>query len=157
MRQNAPTKTTHKSHAKFNIPIEVLIDYRTKGLTQVEIARICGCARETVSRKLSGCQLESLPSFVQHRAEVLAFWQRKILSSVTPNDIKKANFASKMAGFGILYDKERLERGQSTGNIGVIIGHIEMLQRGGGTIQSDRSTISTNQGNTDVIDISDGG
>ena len=57
--------------------------------------------------------------FKEQRADVLAFYQQKLLNSLTDSDIKRMPPGSRLTGFGILYDKERLERGQSTDNIAV--------------------------------------
>jgi len=113
------------------IPLETLVYYRKKGLTYEEVAKQCGCTKANVIQRMHyhGLADNSLDHYVNHRVDVLRYWQRKILDSITSDDLKKANFSSKIMGYGILYDKERLETGQSTGNIAVIIDHIESLQR----------------------------
>ncbi len=48
---------------------------------------------------------------------MLAEYQRKIIKSITASDIKEAKLKDRVVAFGVLYDKERLERGLSTENI----------------------------------------
>lgn len=141
------------------IPIATLFEWRKKGLTYSQIGKQVGCSKSNVIQRLHyhGLADNSIRHFIDNRGDVFAWIQSRLLFSLTDADIKKMQARDRIVSAGILYDKERLERGQSTGNISVIIGHIEMLQRGGsGTIQSNSNTIDTKQGNTDVIDITDG-
>ncbi len=62
-------------------------------------------------------KFEITKQYVNHRPTVFAHIQRIILNSITDADIKKANLRDKIVSAGILYDKERLETGQSTQNI----------------------------------------
>ncbi len=55
--------------------------------------------------------------FKENRADVFAEFQRKSLSHCTPSKFKKAGLRDLVVGTGILYDKERLERGLSTENV----------------------------------------
>lgn len=64
---------------------------------------------------LSG-RSEETSSFKELRADILAGLQLKILLSFEDAEIKKASFQSKMTAFGILFDKEKIERGQSLGD-----------------------------------------
>ena len=102
------------------IPLEKIIELYQKGLTQVEIAKFFGCTKQAIHQRISPFKedLEALPSFKSFRADVLAFHQRRILSRLTEDDLKKASGYQKVGMFGILYDKERLERGETTQNIG---------------------------------------
>ena len=101
------------------IPISKIIELRKRGLTYKEIGNILGCTRQNIELRLRPfkAEIEALPSFKEQKADVLAVFQQKILNSLTPGDIKSMPVGSRLTGFGILYDKERLERGQSTENI----------------------------------------
>ncbi len=101
------------------IPISKIIELRKRGNTYKEIGNILGCTRQNIELRLRPfkAEIEALPSFKEQKADVLAVFQQKILNSLTPRDIKSMPVGSRLTGFGILYDKERLERGQSTENI----------------------------------------
>lgn len=63
-----------------------------------------------------GIKREHLEAYKTNRADILAGLQETVLASLTEEDIKKAGLRDKTILFGTLYDKERLERGQSTNN-----------------------------------------
>lgn len=104
-----------------NIPIESIIELRRKDLTEHQIASILGCDRSNVNRRLAKYkdQLDGLDRYKNHRADILAFNQKRLLNTITESDIKSASLLQRTTAFGILYDKERLERNQSTENISV--------------------------------------
>jgi len=95
---------------------------KTTNLTQDQIAKLHDVERSTVSKVLAryGLEKRNIDDYINNRPEILAGLQDKILQSITIDDIKKAPAAQRTMMYGILYDKERLERGQSTDNIGVI-------------------------------------
>jgi len=99
-----------------DIPLSVLIDYRRRGLTYRQIAKLVGCSHVNVIKRLEGyCQdIDTVESYKRNRADVLAVVQSKILHNITKSDITKCNLRDKVISMGVLYDKERLERGQST-------------------------------------------
>lgn len=98
-----------------NIPIELLIDYSSKGLSYSEIGKLAGCNSSNVYHrfKAAGYVPEHLKAYKDNRADVFSWWQSKILNSINEDDIKRAPLQSKVVAAGILYDKERLERGQA--------------------------------------------
>ena len=57
---------------------------------------------------------EATEVYKNNRADIIAHMQLGILQSVNKAKIKKASLRDSIVSFGILYDKERLERGQST-------------------------------------------
>ena len=103
------------------IPISRIIELRKRGNSYKEIGKILGCTKQNVELRLRPfkAEIEALQSFKEQRADVLAVYQQKLLNSLTDSDIKRMPPGSRLTGFGILYDKERLERGQSTDNIAV--------------------------------------
>jgi len=111
---NLPT-----SRANPIIDLDRAIDLRLKGLTYQEIATIFGVTKSAVSERLTGYIAENIDvqGFKTHRAEILAGKQAEIIKSLTDDDIKKSSPYQRVGMFGILYDKERLERGQSTANV----------------------------------------
>jgi hypothetical protein len=61
--------------------------------------------------------VDNLPDFKTARADVLAVHQMRLLEGLTDDSLKEVSPYQKVGMFGILYDKERLERGQSTANV----------------------------------------
>lgn len=101
-----------------DIPIETIISLRNKGLSLDQIAKITGCCKQNVHQRLEsvgfGYSRERIGNFKESRADIFAFIQSKLLNSLDDAEIKKLNPYQRIIGTGILYDKERLERGQST-------------------------------------------
>lgn len=112
--------SSSSSRANKNIPITSILDcIETKGLTQAETAKYLNCHPSNISKRLKEMNYQPgyLKAYKNSRADIFAYCQSELLNSITADDIKKASFSQKMMGFGILYDKERLERGHSTANI----------------------------------------
>ena len=84
-----------------------------------DTARVLGCDERNIARRLETAGLTPgyLGKYKKDRADIFAAYQMMILNSIRPKDLQKASLSQKMLGFGICYDKERLERGQSTENI----------------------------------------
>lgn len=103
------------------IPIETILELRNKNLTLEQIGKIVGCTKQTVSQRLKDYEptFQKIEHLKKHRADILTLKQGEILNALTEDEIKKASPQVKGMLFGILYDKERLERGQSTENISV--------------------------------------
>jgi hypothetical protein len=103
------------------IPISRIIELRKRGNSYAEIGKILGCTKQNVELRLRPfkAEIEALESFKEQKADVLAVYQLKLLNSLTESDIKNIPPGSRLTGFGILYDKERLERDKSTSNLSV--------------------------------------
>ena len=101
------------------IPISRLIELRKKNLSYNEIAELVGRTKQTVHKRLQPYveDINNLQSFKDHRADILAVHQARLLNSLTPDAIKECSPYQRVGMFGILYDKERIERGMSTQNI----------------------------------------
>lgn len=113
-----------------HIPIETLIDLaETKKLSHAQIAKITGCSAANVTQRLQRAGVTTLGNYKQNRADILAVAGKQILASITDEDIKKATLNQKVVSYGILYDKERLERGESTSNTISIVADIEAVRR----------------------------
>jgi len=102
------------------ISLEKILHLRSKGLSLKDIAGACGCSEANVSLRLKDHNedIEALDDFKAIKGDTLAIYQRKLLNSLSNADIQKASPYQRVGMFGILYDKERLERGQTTENIG---------------------------------------
>ena len=107
-------------------PIEYLMTLRRKGLSHRQIAELIHVERSAVSQRLAGIddQITWVDEYRKDRALILAYYQRHLLTFLTPAKLRKASARDLIVGMGILYDKERLETGQSTSNIA----YADMLQ-----------------------------
>jgi hypothetical protein len=127
----SPDCDIDRSHK--NIPIETIIEYRNRGLSYTEIAKLTGCSRQNVQQRLETVEYskEDIENFKKHRGDVFAFLQSKLLNSIDSDAIKEMQPYQRIVGASILYDKERLELGKSTGNINLleVTATIEDLQR----------------------------
>ena len=115
----SPQASTSSTLPK-GIPLYEIIDcIVNKKLSQTDTAILLGCDKSNISKRLkeSGYQANYLTTYKNQRADILASYQQIILNSITNEDLQKAGLSQKMMAYGVLYDKERLERGQSTENI----------------------------------------
>ena len=108
------TNHTPTSTAPKGIAIEDLIDYRAKGLTVTDIAKLTGCTHGNVSQRLIDANLEGLDKFERHKAKTFEHIQRRALKNITDDELKKASPASKVLMAGVLQDKIMVLRGQAT-------------------------------------------
>lgn len=101
------------------IPIETVIALRKRNLSMAQIASVLGCSKQNIQYRLReiASEIETVDDFKKHKADILAIHQRRILNAVTPANLSKASLKDKGIAFGIMFDKERLERGKSTSNI----------------------------------------
>jgi IS30 family transposase len=112
------------------------LDQQARGLSTREIAQLQGVAASTVRRFMDRMKPEqaAVEEFKNGRADVLARIQGKslelqerilesiddrLLNALTPHQ-KSGLLLSTNTVFGTTYDKERLERGKSTQNVGVV-------------------------------------
>lgn len=106
------------------IDLHKAIELRLKGLSYEDIAKHFNCSKPAVFERLQpyiGGRNIDINEFKKNRADLLAWKQAQTLAALTSEDIEKANPRDKAIIFGTLYDKERLERGQSTTNAAVVI------------------------------------
>ena len=117
MMLNSPKPPT----ANKNIPIESILELREKGLTMEQTAKILDCTTANISKRLKQHTpiFERIERFKRHRADIFTLKQAEVINALTPDEIKKAPAQVKGMLLGILYDKERIERGLSTQNISV--------------------------------------
>jgi hypothetical protein len=99
-------------------------------LTQDQIGALTNVDRSTVSRLLADYRIvkDNVDFYKENRADIFAGIQQKILTGITDAELQKAPVQVKMMALGVIYDKERLERGQSTENIGLITKVIRELR-----------------------------
>ena len=99
-------------------------------LSTPQIGAIVGCDHSHVVRTLAkyGVDQGQLEAFQSKRGDIFAWIQHRLLSSITDEDIKKTPLGSRVLAAAQLYDKERLEKGESTGNVAVMVGFIQQIQ-----------------------------
>jgi len=124
-RKNDPPRppkpeTLHPERRAKNTPINKLIQQKLENpnLSHKQLGKLNGISSPAVTAlfKRHNVDIEQLEQFREHRADLLTLHQERVLSSITAEDLKKASARDKAIVFGTLYDKERLERGQSTSN-----------------------------------------
>jgi hypothetical protein len=94
--------------------------------TLTEIGKKYGLTKQAVQQRLArlGISKSNLFStvvnaFKAKRADLLTLKQAEIYSYMTPDKLNTAPLQALTTSLAILYDKERLERGQSTENIDI--------------------------------------
>lgn len=84
-------------------------------LSYAQIAKIQGCTPQAIHNRIKDMlPIPETQVFIDHRGDILANLQMKLLSHVDDERLKKAPAGSLVLAACQLYDKERLERGQST-------------------------------------------
>lgn len=111
--------TSDANHKK--IPIEKLILLRQKKLSYRAIAKLMDCDVANVYNRLKPHldELEMSTVYRDNKADIFEFNQRKIVKAINDNDIKNASLLQKTTAIGILEDKIRLVRGESTANVSI--------------------------------------
>ena len=99
-------------------------------LSYKQIAQLQGVSKQAVHSSIKGLlPIPETKVFQDHRADILANIQMKLLSQLDHDRLKKAPAGSLVLAACQLYDKERLERGESTENVS-IHADIQALKRG---------------------------
>lgn len=105
--------------ANKGIAIADIVHLRNKGLTLKQIGTILDTTKQNIHQRLAviNADIDTTKNFSSHKADVLAVIQHQLLNALTPDEIKKIPGIQKILGFGILYDKEIIEREKhETGN-----------------------------------------
>jgi len=93
--------------------------YRKGYRSPTSMAEAVGCtvgnAGNQISRYIT--DFEGVNDYRENRSSILADKQRILIKSITDAEVKEMNVRDRVVAFGILYDKERLENGQSTQNV----------------------------------------
>lgn len=108
------------TNKKRKIDIQKALELHFKGLNFSEIAKHFDVTKQAV-RELIRRYLPvdiSVEWFKKNKSAMIHAKQAQILNSLSPEDIKEASAYQKVGMFGILYDKGRLEDGQTTENVG---------------------------------------
>ena len=103
------------------IDTKAALRMKLKGVSDSDIAKSQGVTRGAVYKKLKPL-LEKIPGaeyraeYQDQQADILDSLAAGIISSITQKDLKRASLLSKVNCMGVLIDKSRLIRGQSTSN-----------------------------------------
>lgn len=120
--RNAPA--TDPSKRPKNTPITKVLAQVTKNpnLTTYELGKLNGVDHTAIVRLFQRHNIDRqrLEEYKSNRADFLAGLQEKVLAGITESDLEKASLRDKVISMGVLFDKERLERGQSTVNLASI-------------------------------------
>ena len=103
------------------IPLEDILELRRKDLTMEQISAILKCSVANVSKRLKGFApvRVKIDRYKRHRADLLTLTQATIHDSISPEVIAEAPLLQRTTALGIMYDKERMERGLSTSNVDI--------------------------------------
>jgi len=86
-----------------------------KPLTYEQIAKIQDCSPQAVHKDIKDLlPTEDTKIYRSNRADILSNMQLKLLQNVDADRLKKASAYQLVGAAGLLYDKERLERGEAT-------------------------------------------
>lgn len=108
-----------QSHKLTDDDKERMYRLRLKGETFAEIAKSLQIARRTVVYHLAGVTPDKakIELYRKNRAEILVEDQMRYRSFITDEKLKSTSAAQLEVMRCMTYDKERLERGQSTENV----------------------------------------
>ena len=104
-------------------------------LTVNQGARLLGCSKQNIYLHLNKIGLtwsgitRKLKSFKENRADILALKQSVCLDNLTAEKAEKSSNRDLAVTFGILYEKERLDRGESTANVSVLSKRLDAAKR----------------------------
>lgn len=99
------------------IPLAQLVNLRKKALSYSEIAKIVGCSKPNVLRRLQ--DLGDFEIFADNIDTSYELLQHRLYNSITDLCIQKAPLQSRIWAIAVLEDKKRLVRNQSTAIIDV--------------------------------------
>lgn len=116
---SVPAIKPRKGGAVEKIDLEKAIELRLKGVAYQDIATFFGCSKAAVIQRLKPYVAPTdidTELYIKNRAAILANRQVSVLAEMTPEKLERSSAKDLAVTFGVLYDKERLERGQSTSN-----------------------------------------
>jgi len=121
---NSPGTPGHRQASKSkHTPIKRIVNQLALGAKPSQVAKSVNVSRQAISQILKryGIERNLVESFKENRADIFAGIQETVAHSLTEADIKDASLRDRTVLLGVLFDKERLERGQSTQNIATIM------------------------------------
>lgn len=110
------------------IDIEYFLELDERGLSQAQIAKLLGCSRNTVNRRLNKADLAGLRRFKKHEPDVLAHQRRRIVEKITDKNLKDAGLREKVSSYQMLLNSERLLTDKSTSNVHTVHSDVAKLK-----------------------------
>ena len=117
------------------IDTKVALKMKLKGATLQEIGDKFGVTRSSVQQHLKPlltmhCAPQQLQEYQDKQADILDALSAGILAGIKKKDIAKASLQQKVSSMGVLIDKSRLIRGQSTNNsVSILLArHVHSLE-----------------------------
>ena len=110
------------------VAVKSLVD---AGMSYQKVSEIVGVANGSITNIVREFESnrEIVEYYKKNRADLLAYDQIKYRSHITEEKLEKASARDLEIMRGVCYDKERLEKGQSTENVSVIIEYIRELKK----------------------------
>lgn len=92
------------------------------GLTYKEIGELTGASKQAVHQAIAPLlgDRKEIDAFKENRADIFAGKQKELLLALDADRLQKMSGRDLVIATGVLFDKERLERGQSTVNLASI-------------------------------------
>lgn len=123
-----PNAYKHPRQSQSKLDVAKALKLRVQGNTCEEIGKIFGVTRQAVAQALTkfepfvaGLESGTLTAYSEERANLFNAAELGLTASLLdPEAIQKASLRDRAVSFGIIYDKGRLERGQSTSNLSVL-------------------------------------
>lgn len=117
LAENLP-KNTRKHRPKGTDPAKVG-ELLARGMSHREAGQLLGISRQAVDKLVKRYKLdpEGVEEFRKHKGVILDNMQARLIGSISDAEIAKMAPRDRILAFGILYDKTRLEKGESTSNI----------------------------------------
>lgn len=89
------------------------------GLTYKQVADLMDVTPNAIYKQIAHLLPDDETTVYKNkRGDILAKLQKELLKSISADDIKDMPVGQRLMGYGILFDKERLERNQSTQIVG---------------------------------------
>jgi hypothetical protein len=97
--------------------VQKAIQLKQQGNSYKEISKILGCSPQNIHQKIKDLIPKSdTEKYIAERADILAKKNQKVLEYLDDEKLKKSTAMQIASIYGILYDKERIERGLSDNN-----------------------------------------
>ena len=94
------------------IPIETIIALHDKDLTHEQISKLTGCSPSNITQRLHREGITTLKNHTAKKDKIFEWLQRKILQTISLEDIQKAPFGTRLTAIAILQDKIMAIRGE---------------------------------------------
>jgi hypothetical protein len=113
---NLPSTLHHRTKG---ISWRKVFELKQRGLSHAQIGKLLGCSHQNITQlvKRYGREFEGLADFKESKGDYLLAKQRQLLDGITPKKIDKMSGKDLAISFGVIFDKHRLETGESTSNL----------------------------------------